>query len=117
MKDSDTIVFDMSNNNGIFIVGTGEYEFSTKWSSANNDVVYVYNFSGYKSGCYEFPDYDEIIEFDFSSWNRRVEKDEVIILKNNFGKFLAVKVISATSKSHGKAKDEVQFIYKIYKEH
>lgn len=117
IKNTDTIVFDMSNNNGVFIVGTGEYEFDTKWSSASNDVVYAYNSPGYKSGCYEFPDYDEIIEFDFSSWNRRVEKDEVIIFKNTFGKFLAVKVISATSKSHGKTKDEVQFKYKIYKEH
>lgn len=117
MKDTDNVIFDMSNNNGEFLIGVGEYEFFTRWSSANNDVVYAYGSPGYKSGCYEFPNYDEIMEFDFSSRNRRVEKDEVIIYRNNFGKFLAVKVISVTSKSHGKDKDEIQFTYKIYKEH
>lgn len=117
MKDTGNVLFDMSNNNGEFLIGVGEYEFTTKWSSANNDVVYAYNSPGHKCRCDDFPKYEEIMEFDFSSWNRRVERDEVVIYKNRYGKFLAVKVISATSKSHGEDKDEVQFAYKIYKEH
>ena len=108
--------FDYSNNNGEFIVGVGEYEFSTRWSGASNNVIYAYGDIGYKNKENEFPKFEHIIEFDFSSRVRRVEKNEIVIYKNSYNKFLAIKILLVDSKSHGKENERLVFEYKIYKE-
>lgn len=111
---SGNVTFDCSNNNGCYKLGVGEYEFNTKWSIANNNIVYAYGYVGYLKGCNDFPNYKEIINFDFSSNTRRIESREIVIFKNSYGKFLAVKVMEALSKSHGKDRDEISFEYIIY---
>ena len=39
-----------------------------------------------------------------------------IVIKNQYGKFLAIKIISVDSRSHGKEKDVMTFEYRIIKE-
>lgn len=113
---SGNVTFDCSNNNGYYTLGTGKYEFDTRWSIANNNVVYAYGDIGYLKNCKEFPKYKEIIKFDFSSGSRRIESGEIVVFKNSYGKFLAVKILESLSKSHGKDRDEVSFKYMIYEE-
>ena len=113
---SGNVTFDCSNNNGYYTLGTGKYEFDTRWSIANNNVVYAYGDIGYLKNCKEFPKYKEIIKFDFSSGSRRIESGEIVVFKNSSGKFLAVKILESLSKSHGKDRDEVSFKYMIYEE-
>ena len=117
-KDDFTgiVDFDYSNNNGEFRVGVGEYEFCTRWSGANNNSIYAYGDIGYKNNENEFPKFEQIIEFDFSSSVRRVNKDEIIIYKNSYNKFLAIKILLVDSKSHGKENERLVFNYKIYRE-
>lgn len=59
---------------------------------------------------------DEIIAFDFSSHARKVYRNEIVIFKNEHGKFLAIKILSVDSRSHGKEKNVMTFEYKIIKE-
>lgn len=113
---SGNVTFDCSDNNGCYKLGVGEYEFNTKWSIANNNVVYACGYVGYLKDCNDFPNYKRIINFDFSSNTRRVEVGEIVIFKNSYGKFLAVKIMEALSKSHGKDRDEISFEYMIYNE-
>ncbi len=108
--------FDYSNNNGEFRVGVGEYEFCTRWSGASNNCIYAYGDIGYKNKENEFPKFEQIIEFDFSSRVRKVNKDEIIIYKNSYNKFLAIKILLVDSKSHGKENERLVFNYKIYRE-
>lgn len=115
-EDSGTVTFEYDNNDHEYVIGTGNYYFITKWSCAGNDCIYAYGNIGYITGRKVFPAYNEIIEFDFSSHTRMIYNDEVVIFKNTSGKFLAVKIISVDSRSHGKEKDVMTFEYRIIKE-
>lgn len=43
-----TVVFKFDNNNGVFLIGSGEYEFRTCWSQAGNNSIYAYGSIGVK---------------------------------------------------------------------
>ena len=115
-EDSGIVTFEYDNNDHKYVVGTGHYQFTTKWSCANNGCIYAYGDIGYIAGRKDFPTYNEIIEFDFSSHTRRIYSNEVVVFKNENGKFLAIKMLSADSRSHGNEKDLMIFEYKIIKE-
>lgn len=115
-EDSGKVTFEYSNNNQQYIIGIGNYRFITKWSSASNDCIHAYGNIGYIAGRHDFPRYDEIVKFDYSSNARTIYNDEIVIFRNEFGKFLAIKIISVDSKSHGKEKDMMTFEYRIIKE-
>lgn len=108
------VKFHYDNNNGVFTIGTGEYSFRTKWSRAGNNSIHAYGTIGYMHGCQEFPEYNDIIDFDFSSSSRTVKKDEVIIWMNSHKHFAAIKILSVKSSNHGYNIDEMEFQYSIY---
>lgn len=114
--DNGVVTFEYDNNDHIYIIGTGKYQFITKWSSANNGCIYAYGDIGYIEGRKDFPQYNDIVQFDFSSHVRRVYNDEIVVFKNENGKFLAIKLHSVDSRSHGKEKDVMTFEYTIIKE-
>ena len=115
-EDCGSVVFEYSNNNHQYIIGLGDYQFTTEWSCANNGCIYAYGDIGYINGRKDFPGYNEMIDFDYSSNVRTIRNGEIVIFKNKFGKFLAIKIISVDSKSHGKEKDVMTFDYRIIKE-
>ena len=115
-EDSGIVTFEYDNNDRKYVIGTGNYQFTTNWSCANNGCIYAYGDIGYIVGRKDFPTYNEIIEFDFSSHVRTVYSNEIVVFKNEYGKFLAIKVISVDSRSHGKEKDLMTFEYRIIKD-
>lgn len=108
--------FNYSNNNGNFNIGVAEYEFTTRWSCCSNDAIYAYGDIGYINRKDDFPKFEEIVNFDFTSRVRTVYKDEIIIFRNIYNKFVAIKILQVDSKSHGRENDKLVFEYKIYKE-
>lgn len=110
-----TVKFCFDNNDGEFTIGTGEYAFVTKWSLAGDDCIYSYNYVGYNNSFADFPPYEQIPQFDFSSWSRLVRAGQIIIVRNPNNQFAAVKVESVKSSSHGSSIDELEFAYHIYK--
>ena len=40
VESSGEVTFDYLNNSGLYTIGTGEYEFQTRWSSSNSDTIY-----------------------------------------------------------------------------
>ena len=78
------------------IIGTQQVEYMVeKFQSVNGITNQLDN--GYE---YYFAIYD----------------DEIVIFRNEFGKFLAIKLLSVDSRSHGKEKDVMTFEYTIIKE-
>lgn len=108
------VVFRYDNHNGVYQIGSGKYAFDTKWSGCATNCIYSYGKVGYHPTISDFPSFDRIIDFDFSSRTRRAEKGQVIILENTFGHFAAIKVGSVQSRSHGAEYDELEFDYHIY---
>lgn len=114
--DNGIVTFEYSNNNNQYIIGNGNYQFVTKWSGADNGCIYAYGDIGYINGRKGFPEYNEMLDFDYSSQVRTIYNGEIVIFRNKFGKFLAIKIISVYSRSHGKEKDLMTFEYRIIKE-
>lgn len=109
-----TVTFQFDDNNGIYSIGNGEYAFNTRWSGAGNNSIYAYGFIGYKHGETEFPSVDNLHDFDYSSSTRFIHTGEIVIVKNEYEHFAAIKLGPVKSSSHGYPLDEMVFSYHIY---
>ena len=108
------VTFNYGNNNGIYIIGDGEYIFKTKWSRASNNLIHVYGNIGYIPGERVIPKLRDLCNFDYSSNYRIIKTGEVIIFQNPNHHFAAVKIGQVKSSIHGNIHDEITFEYHIY---
>lgn len=115
VEKSGIVTFKYDNNNGEYNIGGGKYFFATKWSRAGNNSIHAYGEIGYKVGETDFPTTEEdIIKFDFSSNSRTIRTGQIVVIKNGFGNFLAIKMGEIKSSNHGHEIDEMTFEYRIY---
>ena len=108
------VVFRYDNNNGIYTIGTGEYQFDTRWSGCGPNAIYAIGSVGVQLGAKEFPEYRDIVNFDFTSRTRTLRTGQVAIIKNHLFRFAAVKIGQVKASSHGASYDELEFEYHIY---
>lgn len=115
---SGSVSFNFKNNSGQFIIGSGEYEFRTRWSECGGKSIYGYSDSvklvGYLSGVTEIPKDKDFSKFDFTSRVRQVCIGEVLIWMNANGKFAATLITDVVSGSHSFVNNKLSFDYKIY---
>ena len=116
-----TFTFDYSNNDGKYTIGTGEYEFVTRWSKASNTSIHAYKDSLGVNGAIarvkapvEWPTILDT-NCDFSSRVRTPEIGDIIIWKNTNGKHAATKIVSIKDDTRGADHDELTCEYIIYK--
>ncbi len=111
------VSFDYKRNNGIYIIGEGEYAFKTQWSECGVNSVYCYNDKirrlGYNPDYKEFPSLSEISGFDFSSRVKEVNVGEIVILENQNSKFAAIKVTKVVKRIED-INHLLEFKYMIY---
>lgn len=113
-----TISFDYKQNDGIYLIGAGDYSFASKWSECGDNSVYCYRDKvkriGYCASVTEFPKLAEVADlFDFSSRCKAVKVGNVIILENAKGKFAAIKILAINRKADDIG-HQLKFEYKIY---
>ena len=112
------VSFNFSNNSKMFTIGSGEYEFKTRWSECGSDSIYAYRDSvkqiGYTSRQTVFPSVEQLKDFDYTSRTRKVYVGEVVIWVNGHGNFAATKVTNIQVKSRGADEDLLEFEYIIY---
>jgi len=117
---SGTFTFDYSNNNGQYIIGTGEYQFVTRWSKASDVCIHAYKDSLGQNGAIarvkQASTWPEQIneEMDFSSRVRTPDIGDVIVWKNSFGKYAATKILAIADDTRGAEHDELTCEYVIY---
>ncbi len=109
-----TVVFRFDNNDGHYYIGNGEYMFDTRWSRAGNNSIHAYGLIGYKAGEKEFPSAEVLYDYDYSSTVRTIKTGDIVIFRNLNRHFVAVKLGTVKSSSHGYPYDEMIFDYKIY---
>lgn len=113
---SGNVTFRHDNNNGKYILGTGEYKFVTNWSTCGRDSIYAYGLAervGWKDELKRFPTLEEVCDFDFTSSTRRLQKGDVFVYRNDHEHFVAIKIGNVCSRSHGDQYDELSFEYRI----
>ncbi len=116
-----TAKFDYSNNNGLFRIGTGAFEFSSRWSKASNTTIHCYTDSSNVRGVAlapkgaELTDLENVSIFDFTSRVRTPEVGRFLVLQNTNGIYAALKILSIKDDSRGDDCDELIFDYWIQK--
>ncbi len=113
-----SVSFDFLNNSGKYLVGTGDYEFRTDWSTAGTMSIHAYRdgvkLIGYLRGVSEIPKDCQFDDFDFTSRCRTVSVGEVLIWLNHKGKFMATKITNVQVISRGSERNDLSFDYYIY---
>lgn len=113
------VTFDYSNNNGRFLVGTGDMAFETKWSSGGNHSIHAYNDPpsirtvALATGMTRIEDIVDATIYDTSSRVRTPRLDEIVVWQNSSGYYLATLIERLAARSHGSERDELVFTYKI----
>jgi hypothetical protein len=112
------VIFDYSNNNGIYTIGKGEYRFDTQWSKASKEFIHFYNDQPTIKSIRlikDVFDFNKINpnKYDNSSRARTVGVNQTALFENNHGKFLAVQILGTKDDSRGDNSDELHFKYKI----
>lgn len=113
------VTFDYSNNGGEFLIGSGAYEFVTKWSKASDKAIYAYNdHAGIESialakGVTNITDIVDVAAYNYSSRARSVREGQIVIFKNRNGAYAAVKVVDVGDDTRGAESDSLTFEYQI----
>lgn len=118
--DKGAFVFDYSNNNGLYTIGSGETAFETKWSKASNTSIYAYSDGKGIEGIALVRGPVELssitsVEADFSSRCRTPVIRDAVIWKNLSGKYALTKIIQIKDDTRGDLSDELECEYVILK--
>ena len=108
------VVFRFDNNNGRYSIGTGNYQFDTRWSRAGNNSIHTYGLLGFQPEVKEYPTYPDLVSLDYSSRSRTIRTGQIVVVKNSFSHFAAIKLGKVKSSGHGYPYDEMEFDYHIY---
>jgi len=112
--------FDYSNNNGEYTIGPpGEYQFTTKWTSASSDSIHVYNDPD-NVECVALADdvneigaVDDANKYNSSSRSRTPQEGQVVVMRNCAQKYAAIKIVDIKNLHHGDKRDWLVFDYVI----
>ena len=113
------VVFDYSNYNGRYVIGSGAAEFETKWSKASNRSIHVYNDPASINGvavCRSASSIHQVTNaaaLDFTSRTRKPATGQVVVLRNREGFYAAIHVLDIKDDTRGGDCDELRFRYAI----
>ncbi len=114
-----SVVFDLSNNNGRYIIGAGDMAFETSWSTGGHSTVHAYNDPhsirtvAIAVGARAISDIRSASTYDTSSRSRSPMLGEIVIWQNTTGYYAATQVHSLKVRGDGQQSDEIQFAYAI----
>ena len=101
------VVFDYSNYNGRYVIGSGAAEFETKWSKASNRSIHVYNDPASINGvavCRSASSIHQVTNaaaLDFTSRTRKPATGQVVVLRNREGFYAAIHVLDIKDDTEG----------------
>jgi hypothetical protein len=110
---------DFTNNNGLYLIGNGNFLFEIKWSECSHERMRVYNDpqtieSIALAEDKKFKEVESESYYDFTDRCREPRrKIDTLILKNSKGYFAAVKIVDFKVKDRGDDKNYLEFQYII----
>lgn len=118
IEKSGKVVFDYSNNNGVYTIGENEYKFDTMWTKASKEYIHFYNDKPSIKTVRLAKDVQDIDsvdpnKYDSSSRARTAGIGQFAIFENTQGNFLIAKILDIKDDSRGDKNDELTFEYKI----
>ncbi len=113
------VVFDYSNFNGRYIIGSGTAEFETKWSKASNESIRIYNdpdsINGVALdlGANSIHEVAEGASLDYTSRTRIPRLGQIVVLWNKHEFYAAIQIVGVKDDTRGDDSDQLQFRYAI----
>jgi nucleoside 2-deoxyribosyltransferase len=112
------VSFDYSDNNGIFKIGEGAYEFETCWSKASDTSIHILNDpSSIETVAIakneDITSINDASIYNSTSRSRTPKTNQIVILKNTHGYFAALKILNIKDDTRDSEFDEVTFEYII----
>ena len=113
------VVFNYSNFNGRYVIGSGTVEFETMWTKGSNKSIYVYNDSDSINGVAVARRFNSIYEItdaaklDYTSRYRSPAVGQIVILRNRNGFYAAMQILEIKDDTRDNEKDELRFRYAI----
>jgi len=114
-----SVDFDHSNNDGKFLLGSGDMSFVTRWSNGGKTSVHAYRDGTNIETVALATDLDEISAikdarvYDTSSRVRTARLGDIVVWRNVAGYYLATKIEQLQSRSHGDSVYRLAFSYQI----
>jgi hypothetical protein len=95
--NSNEVTFNYSNHSGRFLIGSGDFEFDTRWSNRGMGSIYCYNDGGSQVALVpmdrKITDVSAASSLDYSSRVRAPSDGRFVVLRNPRGYFAALKII------------------------
>ena len=113
------VVFDYSSYNGRYVIGFGVLEFETKWSSASDTRIHVYNDPpsingvGLACGCRSISQVESAASLDYTSRSRKPSLGQIVVLRNTGGFYATIQVLAIKNARRRDDRDELRFRYAI----
>lgn len=113
------VTFDYSNNNGRYVLGTGDQTFETAWSAGSSSSIHAYTDPpsirtlALITNVSEIADIVDSSIYDTSSRVRSPHLGDIVVWQNTAGYFAATRIEKLKSRSHGDLSDEITFSYVI----
>lgn len=111
--------FNYSNNDGKYTIGSNELVFETAWSKASGESIHIYNDPpsidslALAKGVFNIRSVRDVHNLDFTSRTRTPEEGDIVVLKNKYGNYAAIKVLDIQDYSRSDSVDEISFEYVI----
>jgi len=116
---SGTVTFDPSDNDGRYVLGSGDMRFNTRWSVCGQTAIYVYadepnvRTIAIADKISAIPDIEDASIYNSSSTHRAPQLGEIVVWENSAGYFAATQILKLQSRFHGDSLNEVVFSYII----
>ncbi len=113
------VVFDYSNFNGRYTIGSGTAEFETKWTKASNTEIHIYNDPASINGvaldrrASSIHEVNEGALLNYTSRTRSPRLEEIVVLRNRHGFYAAIQILDIKDDKRGDDSDQLRFRYAI----
>jgi hypothetical protein len=110
---------DFTNNNGLYLIGSGDFLFEIKWGECSHEKMRVYNDPRTIEAIALAEDkkFQEVVGDSFYDFTDRCReprrKKDILILKNSKGYFAAVRILDFKVKDRGDDRNYLKFKYRI----
>lgn len=116
---SGEITFNYSNNDGKYILWSNEQLFELKFSKASDVSIHIYKdppsieWIWIANWIYDIWEVKDVTNIDMSSRTRALKEWEIVILKNIYWNYCAIKILDIKDNTRSDSKDEITFKYVI----
>jgi pyrimidine deaminase RibD-like protein len=110
-----TATFDYEKNQGQFILGSGDFEFVTRWSKVGDDSILASNdqLNISPSDEAEIPRILQSDHLDFTTKSMEVHTGEIFIARNKQGKYAAIRVLEIVNRKSRELSSRLKIEYRI----